>query len=202
MFPFRNLVNIIPIVFDYNIKKYKWFLNIKEPISLTAYNKNMNYKITIKNNNHQKYLFLDIDGVLNSFDDYKMTGKEFLEKLNDISFILSEKQIKLLNRIIKEYNPKIVLSSYWRTRYKLEEINKMFKDNGFLGQIIGMTDENGEEHKERWSQIKRYINKHKIKNFIILDDDKLGDEAYNHIKTDSYIGITNKHINEIEKIWK
>ena len=162
----------------------------------------MNYKITIKNNNHQKYLFLDIDGVLNSFDDYKMTGKEFLEKLNDISFILSEKQIKLLNRIIKEYNPKIVLSSYWRTRYKLEEINKMFKDNGFLGQIIGMTDENGEEHKDRWSQIKRYINKHKIKNFIILDDDKLGDKAYNHIKTDSYIGITNKHINEIEKIWK
>ena len=162
----------------------------------------MNYKITIKNNNHQKYLFLDIDGVLNSFDDYKMTGKEFLEKLNDISFILSEKQIKLLNRIIKEYNPKIVLSSYWRTRYKLEEINKIFKDNGFLGQIIGMTDENGEEHKDRWSQIKRYINKHKIKNFIILDDDKLGDKAYNHIKTDSYIGITNKHINEIEKIWK
>ena len=162
----------------------------------------MNYKITVKNNKDQKYLFLDIDGVLNSFDDYKMTGKEFLEKLNDISFILSEKQIKLLNRIIKEYNPKIVLSSYWRTRYKLEEINKMFKDNGFLGQIIGMTDENGEEHKERWSQIKRYINKHKIKNFIILDDDKLGDEAYNHIKTDSYIGITNKHINEIEKIWK
>ena len=162
----------------------------------------MNYKITIKNKNHQKYLFLDIDGVLNSFDDYNMTGKEFLEKLNDISFTLSEKQIKLLNKIVKEYNPKIVLSSYWRTRYKLDEINKMFKDNGFLGQIIGMTDENGKEHIERWSQIKRYIKKHNVKNFIILDDDKLGNEAYNHIKTDSYIGLTNKHMKEIEKVWK
>ena len=162
----------------------------------------MNYKITVKNNKEQKYLFLDIDGVLNSFDDYKMTGKEFLKKLNDISFILSKKQIKLLNRIVKEYNPKIVLSSYWRSRYKLEEINNMLKDNGFIGQIIGVTDEHGEEHKQRWAQIKRYMDKHKVKNFIILDDNKLGDEAYNHIKTDSYIGLENKHMKEIEKIWE
>ena len=162
----------------------------------------MNYKIIVKNNKEQKYLFLDIDGVLNSFDDYNMTGKEFLKNLNDISFILSKEQIKLLNRIVKEYNPKIVLSSYWRTRYKLEEINKMFKDNGFLGQIIGMTDENGVEHKDRWSQIKRYINKHNIKNFIILDDDKLSNEAKNHIQPDSYVGLTKEHIKEINKIWK
>ena len=162
----------------------------------------MNYKITVKNKNGQKYLFLDIDGVLNSFDDYNMTGKEFLKKLNDISFILSKEQIKLLNRIVKEYNPKIVLSSYWRTRYKLEEINKMFKENGFLGQIIGMTDEDGKEHKERWSQIKRYIDKHNVKNFIILDDDSLGKEAYNHIKTDSYVGLKQNHLDNIRKIWK
>jgi histidinol phosphatase-like enzyme len=162
----------------------------------------MNYKITVKNNKDQKYLFLDIDGVLNSFDDYKMTGEEFLKKLNEISFIVSKKQIRLLNEIIEEYNPKIVLSSYWRTRYDLKEINKMFKDNGFLGQIVGMTDEDGAEHKQRWAQIKRYIGKHNVKNFIILDDDKLGEGAYNHIKTNSYIGLGNKHMKEIEKIWK
>ncbi len=162
----------------------------------------MNYKITVKNNKDQKYLFLDIDGVLNSFDDYKMTGEEFLKKLNDISFVISSKQIDLLNNVVKEYNPKIVLSSYWRTRYDLTEINKMFKENGFVGQIIGMTDLDGKEHKERWSQIKRYIDKHNVKNFIILDDDKLSNEAYNHIKTDSYIGLNNKHMKEIKKIWK
>lgn len=162
----------------------------------------MNYKITVKNNKEQKYLFLDIDGVLNSFDDYNMTGKEFLKKLNDISFIVSKKQMRLLNKIVEKYNPKIILSSYWRTRYNLEELNKMFKENGFVGQIIDMTDDNGKEHKERWSQIKRYIDKHNVKNFIILDDDKLGNEAYNHIKTDSYIGLTNIHMKEIEKVWK
>lgn len=162
----------------------------------------MKYKIRLKNTNGQKYLFLDIDGVMNSFDDYNMTGKEFLKKLNDISFILNKKQINILNQIIEEYNPIIILSSYWRTRYSTKEINKIFKQNDFIGEIQDKTDEKGEEHKERWAQIKRYIDKHNVKNFIILDDDRLGNEANNHIKTNPYIGLTNKHIKEIKKIWK
>jgi len=84
----------------------------------------MKYKITVKNNSQPKYLFLDIDGVMNSFDDYNMTGKEFLAKINDISFTISKKQIKLINKIVEKYNPKIILSSYWRTRYPIEKINK------------------------------------------------------------------------------
>ena len=158
----------------------------------------MKYKITLKN----KYLFLDIDGVLNSFDDYNMTGEEFLKKINKISFVISPKQINLLNKIVEEYNPKIILCSYWRTRYSLEEINKMFKDKNFIGHISDKTDEKGTEHKDRWSQIKRYIDKHNIKNFIILDDDKLSNEAKNHIQPDSYVGLINKHMKEIEKVWK
>ncbi len=35
----------------------------------------MKYKITIKGAKQEKYLFLDIDGVMNSFDDYNMTGE-------------------------------------------------------------------------------------------------------------------------------
>ena len=31
----------------------------------------------------KKHLFLDIDGVLNSFDDYKVSGKEFLENIEN-----------------------------------------------------------------------------------------------------------------------
>jgi histidinol phosphatase-like enzyme len=41
------------------------------------------YKINIVTN---KYLFLDIDGVLNSFDDYKVSGKEFLENIENTTF--------------------------------------------------------------------------------------------------------------------
>ena len=119
----------------------------------------MKYKITIKGAKEQKYLFLDIDGVMNSFNDYNMTGEEFLKKINDISFVISKKQIDLLNEIVEKYNPKIVLSSYWRTRYPIKKINKIFKDNGFKGAVIAKTDEKGEEHKDRWKQIKRFIDK-------------------------------------------
>ena len=162
----------------------------------------MKYKITIKGAKEQKYLFLDIDGVMNSFDDYNMTGEEFLKKINDISFVISKKQIDLLNEIVEKYNPKIVLSSYWRTRYPIQKINKIFKDNGFKGAVIAKTDEKGEEHEDRWKQIKRFIDKNNIESYIILDDDSLGNEAKNHIKTDSYIGIEKKHIDRIKRIWK
>lgn len=163
----------------------------------------MKYKITIKNHNPKKYLFLDIDGVLNSFDDYNMSGKTFLKKLHKISFILSGKQMSLLNKIVEKYDPIIVLSSYWRTRYSLEEINKMFKDRGFVGYISDKTDEQGEEHSERWNQIKRYIKKNNVKNFIILDDEKISENEVspNFIKTNSYKGLRKKHLNLIGNIW-
>ena len=67
------------------------------------------YKINITTNKH---LFLDIDGVLNSFDDYDVDGKEFLENIENITFILSKRQMGLLNNIIDKYHPKIILSSY------------------------------------------------------------------------------------------
>ena len=48
------------------------------------------------NNSKPKYLFLDIDGVLNSFNDYKLQGRSFLENINNISFVLGDKQIDLI----------------------------------------------------------------------------------------------------------
>jgi len=150
----------------------------------------------------KKYLFLDIDGVLNSFSDYNMTGEKFLENINDLCFIVSGKQINLLNQIVEKYNPEIVLSSYWRKRYPLSEINEIFQKNGFKGTIIAKTDQTGEEHEDRWAQIKRFVDKNNVKSYIILDDDSLGNEAINHIRTDPYVGIEKKHLYSIERIWK
>ena len=65
----------------------------------------MNYKITIKKNPNPKYLFLDIDGVMNSFNDYKMSNEEFMKKLNKISFHLNPEKIKILNEIYLQYKP-------------------------------------------------------------------------------------------------
>jgi len=160
------------------------------------------YKINITTN---KYLFLDIDGVLNSFDDYGVDGKEFLENIENITFILSKRQMGLLNNIIDKYHPKIILSSYWRNRYSLLTLQKKFEDAGFKGKILAITPSFGGEHEDRWQQIKHYIEDNDVSNYIILDDsplDRKNTKFPNWVKTDSYHGLDHKHLREIDKIWQ
>ena len=87
------------------------------------------YKINITTN---KYIFLDIDGVMNSFDDYNIDGKEFKENIHNLTFLLSKRQMSLLNKIVEKYHPKIILSSYWRNRYSLKETLGVFSQNGHI----------------------------------------------------------------------
>ena len=153
----------------------------------------------------KKHLFLDIDGVLNSFDDYKVSGKEFLENIENTTFILSDRQISLLNNIVDKYHPKIILSSYWRNRYPLTVIQKKFEAVGFKGKISGLTPSFGGEHEDRWEQINHYINDNDVSEYIILDDsllDRKKTKFPNWIKTDSYHGLDHKHLREIDKIWE
>jgi hypothetical protein len=160
------------------------------------------YKINITTN---KYLFLDIDGVLNSFDDYGVDGKEFIENIENLTFILSKRQMSLLNNIIDKYHPKIILSSYWRNRYSLKSLQKKFESAGFKGKIIAITPSFGGEHEDRWQQIKHYIEDNDVSDYIILDDsplDRKKTKFPNWIKTDSYHGLDHKHLREIDKIWE
>ena len=160
------------------------------------------YKINITTN---KYLFLDIDGVLNSFDDYGVDGKEFIENIENLTFILSKRQMSLLNNIIDKYHPKIILSSYWRNRYSLSTLQNKFEAAGFKGKILAITPSFGGEHEDRWQQIKHYIEDNDVTNYIILDDsplDRKNTKFPNWVKTDSYHGLDHKHLREIDKIWQ
>ena len=160
------------------------------------------YKINITTN---KYLFLDIDGVLNSFDDYGVEGKEFIENIENLTFILSKRQMSLLNNINDKYHPKIILSSYWRNRYSLLTLQNKFEAAGFKGKILAITPSFGGEHEDRWQQIKHYIEDNDVSNYIILDDsplDRKNTKFPNWIKTDSYHGLDHKHLREIDKIWE
>ena len=162
----------------------------------------MQYKIVIKNNSHQKYLFLDIDGVLNDHSIYDKLGIDHHHTKN---FILQKEKINLLNQIVEKYNPIIILSSYWRKKYSIKKINKIFKKNGFIGHISDKTTNKGKEHDDRWNQIKKYITKNNIKNFIILDDLHLTKHhdsiVPNLIKPNSNVGILPKHLEQINNIW-
>ena len=152
-----------------------------------------------------KVIFLDIDGVLNSFDDYGVDGKEFIENIENLTFILSKRQMSLLNNIIDKYHPKIIISSYWRNRYSLSMLQNKFEAAGFEGKILAITPSFGGEHEDRWQQIKHYIEDNDVSNYIILDDsplDRKNTKFPNWVKTDSYHGLDHKHLREIDKIWQ
>lgn len=137
-----------------------------------------------------KVIFLDIDGVLNlrrrERDRYgSLFHKQFVDNLD---------------RIIKETDAKIVISSTWRSS-GLDVMQKMWRDRKLPGEVIDITGrlsfaKQGYGSAPRGCEIDmwlsdqgfqrinwcdetqiKYLEMSKVKNYIILDDDS--DMLYN-----------------------
>ena len=165
-----------------------------------------------------KVIFLDIDGVLNSQEDFI---ENHIDKLifykaypnedynfNTINIINSSvldidfKKLQLLKEIIRDTDCKIVISSSFRNKRKWPFIEEYLISKGL--PIFDITPYiNG----NRGEEIRTYLKEHKeIERFIILDDDIFKDfyelEEY-LIKTDFYNGgLTEEHTEEVIKILK
>lgn len=145
-----------------------------------------------------KYLFLDIDGVLNGVDtmelDYRFKNYSF----NDIDL----KCLLYFNAIYKELNyPKIILISSWRHSTKLiNKLNETFK------QFYNKREDKEEikiydtldikySDKKRPQLVMEYINNNslKLEECLILDDE-FNYEKLQHYKTDKYSGLENHDV--------
>ena len=148
-----------------------------------------------------RIIFLDIDGVLNSWSaGYKITTKK----------------LQLLNNLIEQTGAKIVISSSWRIGSKdvKEFLEKNFKKDDFRldnfkdatnrecienifynDNIIGLTDTFG---PSRGDEIKRWLDNHidDVESYVILDDDSdMLDEQLEHlVQTDTYFGLTDREV--------
>jgi hypothetical protein len=157
-----------------------------------------------------KIIFLDFDGVLNSEKWYRSRSKTVDQ--HDVSsqypfYEIDPHAVYLLNKIVKETDSKIVVSSTWRLGRSIEELTEILKHHNFEGEIIDKTphfgaptrfdgvekpgytiprgceidwwlDQKGFQ-RINWSIEKQreYIQKSEVKNYIILDDDS--DMLYN-----------------------
>jgi hypothetical protein len=162
-----------------------------------------------------KIIFLDIDGVLNStlyyenleFKEIKADQNDrFLNKLYDID----EKAISFLNHLIKNTGAKIVISSTWRKNTAIEELTKLFKMKGFIGEIIDYTPRLGEGNL-RGNEILKWIEnnitligqlRHEYRSYVIFDDDSdmLYWQRNNFILIDGYVGLTPNNVYKAEYI--
>lgn len=153
-----------------------------------------------------KVIFLDVDGVLNSYRSYKKTAKHLKRTGEDI-VPLEDHMFELLASLVKETGAKIVLSSAWRSElinYKEDKnhewmtalLNK-FKEFGIPYDLsrtpLLYTGYRGSEIGAwLFSAISRGEN---IESFVILDDDDdMAPLKQFFVQTCPYTGLRPKNI--------
>lgn len=158
-------------------------------------------------------IFLDIDGVLNS----NFRNNSHQKEISDGKLIDIEK-IRILAKLVKRTNAKIILHSGWRfwfnsrlepTHEESENLLILLQQEGL--SIDGMTPDLSTEEIRiskkfslvKASEILAWLDEHKeIDKWVVIDDlDLHNPEIEVHqIKTDSSVGLTIEDVQTAEKM--
>ncbi len=86
-------------------------------------------------NLNRPYLFLDIDDVMVTSKQY------FFSKVNPLydGMPFDFKCVNVLNKIIEEVNPIIIISSDWKLHYNLQQLNRIFAENKINSLVTDVT---------------------------------------------------------------
>lgn len=137
-----------------------------------------------------KYIFLDIDGVLNTEDSWKKPYQVF------------DSRVSLLSDLCKETNAKIILISTWRVGYDKEydkcseQIKNLIDSFSKYGiRIYDITPVL--KGRSRDDEIERFLYFHPCDSYIILDDDtSIYKNTQNIVKINAKTGLTNQNIKD------
>ena len=124
-----------------------------------------------------KYIFLDIDGVLNS--EHTLEDRS----TSDAS-IICDQYLENLRYIVEKTDAKLVLSSSWRVyfestiddskhNYAIKLVHALDKHNLKLHNATPFIK--GQFSNERGLEIKTYIDQHKITDYVVIDDEEFSD---------------------------
>lgn len=87
---------------------------------------------------YEHYLFLDLDGVLNTMDYSDRLIENGLSDTDEDGAIFDPNAIEQLRAIIEGAHPKIILSSTWRFKGK-DWIKQLWQKRNLPGEIYGLT---------------------------------------------------------------
>lgn len=137
-----------------------------------------------------KIIFLDVDGVLNCVNSKKNDP-------NDIH-ILDPSILNRLQKVIKQTNAKVVISSSWRdVPHALEKLRKALAKYGieYIGCTKSLDFKSSRTHEIKyWLAINQ--NRLNVTNWIAIDDLPLDLDKNHFIQTKIEYGLTNHHINQ------
>lgn len=120
-------------------------------------------------------IFTDIDGVFNTISNTEW----------------SRLSVALYDDLCQEFNLKPVVTSTWRTKLNLKELDRVFKYEGIFTDIYDLTPIITSEG--RGGEIESWIRDNQCDNYIILDDNIRDIESYglkNIVKCRSWLGFT------------
>ena len=132
-----------------------------------------------------KVIFLDIDGVL-----------AIRSSLRKGCWQLDPGGVGRLNRLVRETQAKIVVSSTWRIGRTLDQLKEVLAEQGVkIEPIIGVTPRT-QMNGCRGDDIQRWLTDNPgVEVFVILDDD--ADMLHllpSLVKTDMVSGLTDHHV--------
>lgn len=144
-----------------------------------------------------KYIFLDIDGVLNTEAEWKRM------------YSLNLKCIEIFAKAVKACGEvRIVLSSTWRNGFAynrecMPHIKSLQEELGKYGlSIYGKTPAVPNGNRE--DEIAEYIKLYDVESYVIVDDDKslFSKGCKNLLLVDSKKGFTDKCVKEMKALLK
>lgn len=139
----------------------------------------------------QNFLFLDIDGVLNSTRSYlALGGFPMPTKIETLQTHNDPVAVGLIRRLCRIANVKVILSSGWRHRAPFTEIGELL-ELPVVDQtpVIATTDSS---NSLRSHEILEYLELHpEVKQFAIVDDMPMDNKLVSRsVRTSDYEGLT------------
>jgi hypothetical protein len=130
-------------------------------------------------------IFTDIDGVLNTI------------KRNDWNTI----SVQLYDDLCQEFNLKPVITSTWRVKHSLKDLQRIFQHYGIFTPIYDVTPIITSEG--RGGEIENWLQNNQTDNYIILDDNIRDIESYglkNIVKCRSWIGFSEQEYKQCRNL--
>jgi len=124
-------------------------------------------------NPNDKYIFLDIDGTINSDRDFfEAKYYDDTDSQKNAGEIINRGCLAYLEHIIDDTDAKIIMSTNWRRYFSLDEIYEVMVRNGFSKSRDIIMDEypSYQYESRRGAEIHEFVEEHKLTNFVILDD--------------------------------
>lgn len=146
-----------------------------------------------------RIIFLDIDGVLNSKDKLIEVYKKTHKSHSGYNYPFDERCLHNLKHLVEETDSYIVITSTWRRDEEgRNKIIKVLKEYDLDYRVIGYTPI---LNTTRGEEIKAYLKSlSKPVDYIIIDDDSDMDDLIDHLHlTNNQTGLTKEDTEKIIK---